>query len=215
MEKKTSLDYWERLYSKKNYFGTGPTKLAKICESIIKDNHITNILEIGCGQGRDALHFSHLGYNVYALDISEKAINFVNEMKQSLNYKNITAIIHDIEKPLNHSNEFFDFVYSNLTLQFFDIDSLQKIFNNISTIMKKNSLFLFSTKKEGDKYYNFGTKINNYVFKYEGIIRYFYTEKMLSKILSKNFDILKIESDRHINLDSSISVWWKILVRKK
>lgn len=213
--KKINLEYWDRLYSKKNYFGTGPTKLAKIAESIIKNNTVTNMLEIGCGQGRDALYFSQLGYKVCALDISEKAINYVNEMKKSLDVKNLTTLIHDIEKPLNHSNESFDFVYSNLALQFFDTDRLQKNFNNISAVMKKNSLFLFSTKKEGDKYYNYGVRINDHAFEYEGITRYFYTEDMLREILSKKFDIIKIESDSHTNLDSSISVWWKILVRKK
>jgi len=31
------LDFWNSLYSKPNYFGTGPTKLAKMAESILNE----------------------------------------------------------------------------------------------------------------------------------------------------------------------------------
>lgn len=34
-------------------------------------------------------------------------------------------------------------------------------------------MLLFSTKKKGDKYYEFGNKINENAFEYSGITRYF------------------------------------------
>lgn len=58
MEKENKLAYWNSLYSSKDFFGTGPTKLAKLAESMF-DKKNMNILEIGCGQGRDALFFLH------------------------------------------------------------------------------------------------------------------------------------------------------------
>ena len=41
------LGYWNDLYSKQNYFGTGPTILALEAQEIIKKNSISNILELG------------------------------------------------------------------------------------------------------------------------------------------------------------------------
>ena len=41
------LGYWNSLYSKENYFGTGPTLLALYAKEIIENNNINNILEIG------------------------------------------------------------------------------------------------------------------------------------------------------------------------
>ena len=81
--------------------------------------------------------------------------------------------------------------------------------------MKPKSKFLFSTKKEGDKYHNFGKKINDNIFENEGIIRYFFSSDQLKQLLSPYFNILEFESDKHTNLDSTVSVWWKILVEKK
>ena len=207
--------YWEKIYSQENFFGTGPTKLAKLAASIIKEKPIEKILEIGCGQGRDALYFSSAGYRVNAIDISSNAIEFVNINKEILGLKNLKATVHDIEKPLGFPEENFDFVYSNLALQFFTVDSLRRIFKNISKVMKKNSLFLFSTKKEGDKYYNFGLKKNDFAFEHNGVIRYFYKSDILKNLLSEDFKVIKIESDQHTNPDKTVSVWWKILSEKK
>ncbi len=208
------ISYWNGLYDKKNFFGTGPTKLATYAESILQKNKINNLLEIGCGQGRDAVHFSQLGYNVNAFDISSKAIKFVDEIKNSLELTNLNLLVHDAEQQLPYSKENFDFVYSNLALQFFNLDQLQTIFKNIADVMKKNSMFLFSTKKKGDKYYNFGNKINENAFEYSDITRYFFDKPALENVLQKHFKILEFSEDSHKNLDSSVSVWWKILVQK-
>ena len=79
------LGYWNNIYSKQNYFGTGPTILALEAHELIKNNSITNILELGCGQGRDSLFFANLGYDVVATDISENAINFIKTIKDEEN----------------------------------------------------------------------------------------------------------------------------------
>jgi len=81
--------------------------------------------------------------------------------------------------------------------------------------MKKNSSFLLSTKKEGGKYYKTGKKINDFAYEYNGITRYYPPISDLKSILLQQFEMITVNSDRHENLDSSVSVWWKILLKKK
>lgn len=202
------------MYSKPNVFGTGPTKLAKLAHELIKDNPVKTILEIGCGQGRDALFFSGEGYSVETFDISENAIQFVNQTKESFNLNNLNAIVHDVQETFPHSSNSFDFVYSNLALQFFDLKSLEKIFENVHRVMKDDATLLFSTKKKGDKYYDFGTKIDEYAFEHKGIVRYFYDKPVLEKILEQKFEIINFDDDKHENPNLTTSVWWKILLKK-
>jgi len=210
-----TLSYWADMYSKPNVFGTGPTKLALLGYSLIKNSPIKNILEIGCGQGRDAIFFSKNGYDVKTFDISKDAISFVNKTKDSLKLKNLNAIVHDVKESFPYEKNSFDFVYSNLALQFFDIHSLEIIFENIHSVMKNDTSLLFSTKKKGDKYYNFGTRITDNAFNSKGIIRYFYDKPDLEELLTKKFSIEKFDDDLHQNPDMTTSVWWKILLRKK
>lgn len=208
------LGYWNSLYSKENYFGTGPTLLALYAKEIIENNNINNILEIGCGQGRDSIFFANFDYNVTATDISENAIKFVEQIKHEQNLQNLQLFIHDTLLPLDFPNMDFDLVYSNLALQFFNLEQLTHIFSNVKKVMKKNSFFLFSTKKPGDKYFNFGQKLSENSFEYKGITRFFYEKTVIEKLLKEqNFTILNFEDEKHTNSDQTISVWWKILVK--
>jgi len=208
------LGYWNDLYSKKNYFGTGPTILAVYAKKILDKYSLKNILELGCGQGRDSIYFAKLGYSIIASDISENAIKFIEKTRNDENLKNLQLITHDIQKPLNFQNSKFDMVYSNLSLQFFDLSKLSNIFSNISDIMLPDSFFLFSTKKAGDKYYNFGNKISDSAFESKGVTRFFFTKSELESLLENFFTIISFEEDKHVNPDNTVSVWWKILVKK-
>ena len=62
-------------------------KLVSKYEDIIEKNSIKNILELGCGQGRDSVFFAKLGYYIVAVDISENAIKFVEKIKKDIHQK--------------------------------------------------------------------------------------------------------------------------------
>ena len=207
------LGYWNNLYTKDDYFGTGQTILADLAKSIIEQHKISNMLEIGCGQGRDSIFFASFMDSVTSFDISEKAIKHVEKIKNQKNLSNLDLFVHDIRRPLDLSKRKFEMVYSNLALQFFNESQLENIFENIFNIMEKNSYFLFSTKRPGDKYYNFGTKLTNHSFEYKNITRFFFEKEKLQNILEKNFSIVSFEDDSHTNPDNTISAWWKILVK--
>ena len=125
------LGYWNDIYSKKNYFGTGPTKLAIFAKELLEKNSLQKILELGCGQGRDCLFFAKQGFDVFGFDISQDAISFVEECRIAENLGNLKVVVHDVTKPLDFNSE-FDLIYSNLALQFFDLNQLGAIFDNIN-----------------------------------------------------------------------------------
>ena len=210
-----SQSYWEEIYSKKDFFGTGPTKLAILGNEIIKKNKYKKILEIGCGQGRDALHLSHLGVNVDAFDKSHNAIKFVQDIINEQKIQNLHVFQHDVTNDLPFEKNSFDFIYSNLALQFFELQKLKGIISDIANTLEKNSHFLLSTKKEGDKYHNFGNKISDNSYEFNSVIRYFYDKNTLKKLFESFFEIIYFNEDEHINLDSTKSVWWKILLKRK
>lgn len=209
------LKYWESLYGKNDFFGTGPTKLAIYANNIIKEQKIQKMLEIGCGQGRDIIYFASKGYNVNGFDLSHNAIAFVEEQKKELELENIKLMTHDTSKAFSYDTNQFDFVYSNLALQFFDLSTMNNIIKEISRVMKNGASFIFSTKKEGDKYYKTGKKINENAYQTKGVIRYFFNKESIMELLKKEFNIIEMIEDKHTNLDSSVSVWWKIHAIKK
>ena len=96
------LGYWNDIYSKKNYFVTGPTKLFIFAKELLEKNSLHKILELGCGQGRDCLFFAKQGFDVFGFDISQDAISFVEECRIAENLGNLKVVVHDVTKPLDY-----------------------------------------------------------------------------------------------------------------
>ena len=66
-----------------------------------------SVLELGCGSGNDAIWFAKKGFNVTAVDISEKEINLAKEKSKGIS--NINYIIDDIHS--FSTEEKFDIIY--------------------------------------------------------------------------------------------------------
>ncbi len=206
------LGYWGTMYSTNNVFGTGPTKLALIAHEVMMKNNVKNILELGCGQGRDSIFFAENGYNVLATDFSQNAITSVENSINVRKINNVRTKLLDLQKDFG-IHEKFDCVYSNLAFQFFDELELSQAFRRISLCLNKGNLLIFSTKKAGDKYHNFGEKVNDNAFKSKGITRYFFEKNVIETLVTDLFDIEDFGDETHTNLDETKSVWWYCIAR--
>ena len=72
--------------------------------SVSKDSFI---LEIGCGEGRDAFRLLDEGYNVMASDISSEAINYCRSLRPE--YSDHFSVLDCIN---DHHGQHYDFIYS-------------------------------------------------------------------------------------------------------
>ena len=84
--------------------------------NITKNN---TILDIGCGEGRDAINLLNSGYNVYAIDYSKSAIDKCNEIT---NYK-YKEYFRDFDIIKDNLDKKYDFIYSIAVLHMFVLDS--------------------------------------------------------------------------------------------
>jgi ubiquinone/menaquinone biosynthesis C-methylase UbiE len=79
--------------------------------TLLSKNNISNILEINCGTGEDAIWLAKQGFNVTATDISEKMIS-IAKTKESQD--NITFTQADINDLLVYfPTQKFDLIFSN------------------------------------------------------------------------------------------------------
>lgn len=68
-----------------------------------------NVLELGCGAGRNAIYMAQQGCSVRAVDLSEVALNWAKERaaEQKLNIQFVQANLFEIDFPDNE----YDFIY--------------------------------------------------------------------------------------------------------
>ena len=98
------------------------------------------ILELGCGQGANLWFLVKEGFDSYGIDISESAINKANkylsksyDLKANLTVGNI--------KTLPYSNDFFDIVIDNVSLQHLTYSDQIIVLKEVSRVLKSKGVF--------------------------------------------------------------------------
>lgn len=118
-----------------------------IVEEIIKEYNLDKkrILELGCGEGRDARYLLNKNINVLATDVSQEAINYcINKDKKHMNNYQVLDILN------NNFKEKFDFIYSVACLHMFVLDDdRSSFFKFVYHHLNDNGLALILSMGDG------------------------------------------------------------------
>jgi SAM-dependent methyltransferase len=139
-------NFWNQIYSKNtSHFADENDEVLSAALNHFGNIQGKRILDIGCGDGRSSLYFAMKGANVIALDISEVAINNLNEFCKANNINNLQAIKISAFEIENLGQ--FDFIFGNLILHhlepFDDFSSTlrQVITSNGKAFFHENNAF--------------------------------------------------------------------------
>ncbi len=107
-----------------------------------------DVLDLGCGEGRDSVFLSLEGFNVEAIDSSSNSIHNTNQLSKIYNVnlelkkENINKITFDKK---------YDLILCNFVLHFLKKDKIYNIINKIKNSTKNNGINVFSVLTEKNK----------------------------------------------------------------
>lgn len=112
---------YDRYYQTENLFGDPYPELIQFFTNYPKRG---NLLDLGCGQGRNAIALAKLGYQVTGIDSSKTGIHQMNLIAQNLDLslKGLTEDIHSF----THLKE-YDFVLLDSMFHFTPKDKTKEI----------------------------------------------------------------------------------------
>lgn len=151
---KSEKNYWSQFYKNKNI----PSEPSNFCKFIydheIFDENKMNILDCGCGNGRDSYYFSKK-FNVTGLDTSSKPVN-----KENCKFIQCDFCSYNKDK--------FDIIYSRFTFHSISnqqqIDFLKSITKGSYLCIETRSDKTSSIKKvHGDDHYRNYTNYNKLI----------------------------------------------------
>tara|TARA_B100000767_G_C19774631_1_gene541861 strand:+ start:4550 stop:5182 length:633 start_codon:yes stop_codon:yes gene_type:complete len=159
MEKKKLISYWNKFYKKKII--SDESTFAKFTYAKIK-NQKGKILDIGCGNGRDSFFFNKKGYEVTAIDISQKAIQKNSKKKRErLSFKKF-----DIGSDKEVGK--FEIIYCRFFLHTVDQFLEKKLIELIKKSKKENTIVFFEFRNFKDKIFGkFKSSDHNKVIEFE------------------------------------------------
>jgi cyclopropane fatty-acyl-phospholipid synthase-like methyltransferase len=145
--------HWDNEYkNKKRLWGESPSELAVAVVEHLKrsraDNIGLNILDIGCGYGRDAFHYTeHLKCDVHGVDISPNAIEMASRMASEIKKNNVDFRVQNF-KELKEDN--YDVVTASNLYQLLKKQDRAELVNAIARTLKPDGLLFLSTLSVND-----------------------------------------------------------------
>ena len=188
--------HWENHYiTNPEMFGVSPSAAAiKAAETFNKEG-ITNILELGAGQGRDALFFAQKGFHIQILDYSQTGVDKIIKKAKTLGVdKLITGKIHDVRNTFPFANEKFGGCFSHmLYCMALTTKELQFLSDEILRVLKNGGINIYTVRHTGDGDYKNGIHRGEDLYENDGFIVHFFSKEKV-KLLSNGFDIVNIEN---------------------
>jgi bifunctional enzyme CysN/CysC len=156
MRKITNKNYWDHYYYQAADLVGQPSNYAKICS--VEWTSPLKIIEVGCGNGRDAFHFAHLGHDVIGLDISDSAIQLC---KKKYKYGRVEFIVGTLQQYLSTNiSRQVDVVYSRFSLHAMDKHEESETLMAGYYLLKNGGRLYLECRSINDPMAQFGEKIS-------------------------------------------------------
>lgn len=187
--------YWTEYYSK-NSKPTDASTFAKFVLPELDENK--NLIDLGCGNGRDSIYFAQNNLNVIAIDQVQEEVDYLNENHKE---ENITFVCDDFTNLTNTKNDVinetdFDYIYSRFTFHSINEAKENRTLDWIASNLNDEGCFLLEARSMNDPMFRQGkvlSETENFTTHYR---RYMDLDKIIEKLESRNFEIIyKIEDN--------------------
>ncbi len=209
--------FWDNIWGNEDavsYWRNMSSEVVAMAE-LESSNIRPNVLDIGCGAGRNAIAFALKGFKVTACDISPKAIELTRDWAQKIGVR-VNTVLTSVTKDYFPA-ETFDIVTAINVLYHARQEDFELALRNILRWMKNDAIFYFTCPSIEDSRYCSATEIAPNTYQLEsGHIHYCLSFKMLTRLLAGN-QILTLHRCEHyhqLNNEWKVSSRWRVLLKK-
>lgn len=208
-------DYWNNYYADKaGVHKTEQDPSLFACAMLQKYmERGRDLVELGCGNGRDSLYFAKKGLSVTGIDASEVAIN---ELQKKNLLDNCIFICDDFVSAESIYQIQYDYCYSRFTLHAINAHQETQILKKAYDMLKENGYLFIEARSVNDKKYGAGQAVERNAFLCDGHYRRFIVlTELLSKLEEIGFTIIEsAESDQFAPLKGDAAVCIRVVAQK-
>lgn len=143
----SNKSYFENIYRKTEFKFHADSRLMREMLTLKKSGHV---LDLGCGEGGNAIYLAKKGFKVTCVDISPTAIKRIKEKSKKLKLK-ITAKISDLESFTIKRK--YDLILSTGVFHLLSYKKGVALIKNIKEMTKKGGVNIIISFTKGDLTY--------------------------------------------------------------
>ena len=187
--------HWEATFeARPEMFGRGPSDAAIRSAAAFRAADVHRILELGGGQGRDALFFAQSGFDVHVVDYAQSAVDAV--LRQSTEAGlggRVVASQHDVRLPLPFGDASFDACYSHMLFcMALTTAELEALSGEILRVLKPGGVCVYTVRNTSDADYRRGLHRGEDMYENQGFIVHFFDRSKVER-LAHGFELVSVE----------------------
>ena len=158
--------YWNQYY-KNRVCLQEPSPFAQYVSALVEPGR--QMVELGCGNGRDAVFFADQGLHITALDMSQVAVSQL----RGRNIANAEFICGDFVNAAIHRPESYDYAYSRFTIHSINRNQEQVLLNNVFQGLRPNGKLFIEVRGVNDPLFGKGKQVEHNAYFYDNHYRRF------------------------------------------
>lgn len=192
---KGQREHWESIYRDfPERFGIEPSYIGLSALKLLKGEGTKDVLELGCGQGRDTVLFLREGMKVIALDYSRTCLNQLKDNAHVLGLEDLLQLDeHDIREGIPLPDDSVDACFSHMffTMQLRE-DELAMIFSEALRVLRPGGFNIYSVRNTDDPHFGLGTHMGEDMWEMNGFVVHYFSEDKIRR-LAEGYQIVSIE----------------------
>ncbi|MFD8376305.1 class I SAM-dependent methyltransferase [Streptomyces sp. NPDC059688] len=181
----TQRRQWQSIYTAHpGMYGEQPSDPALHAAEVFRTAGARDVLELGAGQGRDALYFAREGFIVLATDFSATGLEQLQEGARAQQVdERVTAAVHDVREPLPLPDASVDAVFAHMLLcMALSTKEIHAALGEIRRVLRPGGTFVYTVRHTGDAHYGAGTAHGDDIYEHGGFAVHFFPRDLVDAL---------------------------------
>lgn len=159
-----------------------------------------NVVDLGCGTGRNSNYLAELGNNVIGIEISKTALSLAKNRSGKIKFGQVEYILGDIGEQFKIKSDWADLILDVTTSNSLDEKGREVYLNECRRVIKNSGyMFVRALCKDGNKNVKNllkdspGNEYDTYIIKEIGLTERVFSREDFTSMYSRYFYILNLE----------------------
>ncbi|MEU4114541.1 class I SAM-dependent methyltransferase [Kitasatospora sp. NPDC028055] len=177
--------HWQQTYrSHPGMYGEQPSAPARHAARAFAAAGAREVLELGAGHGRDALHFARTGFSVLATDFSPTGLGQLRTTAAAQGLaERVRTTVHDVRAPLPLPDASVDAVFAHMLLcMALSTPEVEALVTEVRRVLRPGGTFVYTVRHTGDAHYGAGTGHGDDIWEHGGFAVHFFPRELVDRL---------------------------------